>query len=333
MDPNLTAPGATVDGSFRSGNPFSSPRVPSTSVTARFLNSWLREGRNLLAAAGLEPSPNDDTQLLQAVRALFVQGLPPGQRSTLFSFGGNAGPEERGAFEQIAHYRGSWGCGLAPAGGAPAAPYYEEAAGEYYNAPGPQENFGGFGGRLLDSRCQDMGIWLPRKRFSPGDVLWIRVFGRLRQNDAGDRSFYFCFDPNGNVNDQQNSWGSNDATVLKATVPGLTATVRTAACLDVFIVYADVVDQLILAELNVGHRQVISGKRYEGGAGFRQTWAIDHMSGTGFNFLAPPTGAGKKDWGGNVMLGTRWACSGTYDTTAQFNAYTVDAYLSRNRLS
>lgn len=247
------------------------------------------------------------------------------------SQGNNPGPEERGLWEQIAHMRGSWGCGLAAGGGAPVAPYYEEAAGEYYNAPGPQEVTGGFGARLLDSRCQDMGIWIPRKRYAPGDVLWIRSWGRLQQNDAASRSFYWCLDPNGNVNDKQNSWGSNDAIVLKATVPGLTATVRTAARWDALIVYVNTTEQIVLSELWVPHRQLISGKRYESGAGYRTGWAIDHFAGSGFNYLTPPTGAGKKNWGGNVLLGTRWAVSGAYDGTAQWVPYTLDAYISRNR--
>lgn len=332
MDPNLTAPGAAVDGSFRSGNPYSSPRTPSTAVAARFLNSLRRESLNVLAAVGIEPSANDDTQLVTAIRALFAAGLPPGQRSMLFSQGGYAGPEERGTFEQIAHFRGSWGCGVAAT--TPPGVHYLEASGEFYNMPGPQTVTGGHGVTNLDERTQDSGVWLPAKRFMPGDILWLRIWGRLRQNDAvNPRNFYLCLDPNGDVFNKQNAWGSNYATVLVASVPALTATSRTAAYYDVFIVNFDQGEQLILGELVVPHRQTISGKRYQSGAGFRTTWAVDQLAGTGWNFGEPPQGTGLANWGKNTLLGTRWAVSGTQDGTAQFVAYTLEAYMSRNRFN
>ncbi len=330
MDPNLTAPGAAPDGSFRAGQPFAQPRVPSTSVTAKQLNSQRSELLNLLAAAGIDPSPNDDTQLLQAIRALYVQGLPPGQRSQLDAWGHGGDPDFE-SWEQVCNNAGNWTCGLTAAGGPPDAPYYEEGVGEYYNTCGPQQLTSGAGGRLLDSRVQDYGIWLPRGKYLPGDLLWGRLMGRIQNADAGTRNFHLCLDPNGDVATKLNSWGSNDATVLIAEIPTAIAPTRLAFTWDFLVYYHEGANNLITSRLDIGHKEVVSGKRYRGGDGYSRTWAVDHLGSTGWDFINPPTGAGKSDYGGATRLGVRWAVNGTQDGTAQMAVLSLKAWVSRHR--
>jgi hypothetical protein len=306
------------------------PNAPGQTPT--FLQSLLAENLNVLSEAGIAPSAADSTQLARSIRILAERALPPGIRAAALSQGAFAGPEALGTFEQLAHYEGSWGCGNL-GGVLPPEPYYEEQPGEIYNAPGPQALVGGFGFRPLDPRMADMGIWIPRDRYVPGDVLWIRAFGRIRQSDAGPRTFSWCLDPNGLVGAKQNPWGSNDAIVLACTVPPAQFPQRVPACWDVVMVYVAEADQLVYSQLSVPTRQVISGKRYQSGPGFLQTWGADLLGGGGWNFVAPPVTPGHADWLGNTLLGTRWAVSGTQNNVAVLSFHTLDAYVSRNRFA
>jgi hypothetical protein len=306
------------------------PRSSTAPVTPPFLTSIYDEIRNTLSAAGMEPTSGDTTQLLRSIQLVAAQQIPPGIRTAATSVGAFPGPELLGTFEQIAHYEGSWGCGNL-GGGLPPEPYYEEAPGEIYNAPGPQTLVGGFGVRALDARMADMGIWLPRERFVPGDVLWIRAYGRIRQGDAASaRTFYYCLDPNGHVGAKQNPWGSGDAIVLACNVPANQFPQRVPAIWDVVLVYVATADQILYSQLSVPTKSQISGKRFQGGPGFLQTWGIDFF-GNGWNFLAPPVVAGHANWLGNTLLGTRWAVSGTQNNLATLSLHTLDAYVSRNR--
>ena len=64
---------------FQDGDPLMGR--PATVVTAAFLNTLQSELLHLLSAAGIAPDKHDDTQLLQAVKAVlnanFVNGIPP----------------------------------------------------------------------------------------------------------------------------------------------------------------------------------------------------------------------------------------------------------------
>lgn len=337
MDPNFLAPGAGLDGSFTAGNPYTAPRKPSTAVTAKFLESLRLEVKNVLAAAGIDPSPYDDTQLLAAFRALYALGIPAPQSSQLYSQGAN-----QGIFESVGGFRGlpgcpmvgSWSCGNAVS--APPSPFYEEASGEWYNAPGPQTNTGGVGVRTLDARTADHGIWIPQDWFPPDGILLLDFWGQIKQADTGGaRTFYLCLDPNGDAANKANAWGSADAVVLLTSI-ATNAYPNLVPCRwQVAIVSTDIDNQLYLSKLEIFNKNIVSGKRVTSSAQDVRVWGLDLLSHTGWNFTRPLSGAAATsakhlDWGGNTLLGTRWAVSGTQANSARLIINSIDAKVAAN---
>ncbi|MGE8614467.1 MAG: phage tail protein [Achromobacter veterisilvae] len=63
----------TETGEFIPGNP--AIGKPGSMLTAAYMNSDLREKKSILAAAGMQPSPEDDGQLLKAIRHLLDQAV------------------------------------------------------------------------------------------------------------------------------------------------------------------------------------------------------------------------------------------------------------------
>jgi hypothetical protein len=64
----------TQTGEFIAGDPTTGK--PGSILTSALMNSWLRELRNVLVAAGLLPDGADDGQLLKAIRALLAPYAP-----------------------------------------------------------------------------------------------------------------------------------------------------------------------------------------------------------------------------------------------------------------
>lgn len=334
MDPNTTAPGAELDGRFLAGNPYSSPRRPSTAVTAKFLNSVRAELGAVLTAAGITPSEYDDAQLLAALRSLYVLGLPPAQKSFLASNGPSVwDPELSNGWRSLPGmpYVGAWSAGNTN-GTPPPSPYYEEATGEYYNCVGVQANTGGIGVRTLDARTADDGPWIPQEWLPPDGVLVVDVYGRIKQADAGAaRTFYQCIDFNGDCTNKQNSWGSDDAIVFTTSVAANAYPNLIPFHWRTVMVATDVADQLWMSRLEVFGKTVISGNRLSSVAADIRQWGLDKFSGTGWNFSSPSVAAGHVNHRGNTMLGLRWAVSGTQNNTARLIVHTVDAKVSSNR--
>lgn len=60
----------TETGEFISGNPGTGK--PGSMLTSEYMNSDLREKRNILAAVGMVPNPDDDSQIRKAIAALIA---------------------------------------------------------------------------------------------------------------------------------------------------------------------------------------------------------------------------------------------------------------------
>lgn len=71
----ISGPGATLDNKFTSGNPSSG--TPATVVTDTWLNDVQAEILAVIVEAELEPDPDDNGQLLDAILALITGGGSP----------------------------------------------------------------------------------------------------------------------------------------------------------------------------------------------------------------------------------------------------------------
>ena len=81
----------TETGEFIPGNPATGK--PGSMLTAAYMNSDLREKKGILAAAGITPNPEDDGQLLKAIRYLLDQAIA--NRPLIFSIS-NLPTQDRG---------------------------------------------------------------------------------------------------------------------------------------------------------------------------------------------------------------------------------------------
>ncbi|WP_313377763.1 phage tail protein [Achromobacter insolitus] len=63
----------TETGEFLAGNPATG--TPGSMLTSEYMNSQLRELKNILAFAGVTPDPNDDRQIIKAIQSLVTDAL------------------------------------------------------------------------------------------------------------------------------------------------------------------------------------------------------------------------------------------------------------------
>jgi len=285
----IDTPGS-VGGRFQDGQPYAATPQSGTIVSADWLNSISDELIGVLAAAGIPPDKANSGQLLAALYALYVQGLPPAQAGVLNAI---ARPwlEPARHEELIFRAHGSWTVGAS--GGSWPADVYEEAAGEFYNCCGPQAMTGAtstsHGIYPLDPGQQDNGPFIRRGRMGPGVVLHLRITGRLLQNDGSPRNIFLCMDPNGNVYGKANSWGSARAVVLYGSIAAGAAATERPFMWDVWIVGRDTSRQTILSRFWAPDIGASSGHRFQSGTAIELHWGR-HDSANLWNFTTPLSG-------------------------------------------